>query len=101
MAVALDLPRADREVKRVPFLGLVLDEFIHSSFRASPPSMDRPRKPPPPPAGSAAGNRCCAAALLFGNRIEIVLIGIAGIDLLPDALEPGRRHERGGEIGID
>ena len=37
----------------------------------------------------------------FGNRVEIVLVGLARIDLLADAFEPGGERQRRGEIRID
>src|SRR5215831_2441734 len=102
VAVALDFPLRDREVIGVPFHRLVLDELITQL----PPQRRLHQR-----IGGEGRHRLVQCLrqeldiallpLVFGDCIKIVLVRLARIDLLADALEPGGEHDSGGQIGID
>src|SRR5271165_201558 len=102
MTVPLRLPAADGQMILVPFMLFVLHELVPELFskrsfheRIGDESLygflERLGKKFDSP----------IAAFRFRDRIEIVLVRFAGVDLLTNPIEAGRKSECGGEIRID
>lgn len=102
MTVAFDFPLAHRQMVAFPFHGLVLDEFVAQLLAER--RLDQR-------VGGKGCNRLlqrlrqevdiARPPLLLGDGVEIVLVGIAGIDMIADAFQPGGQRQRGGKIRID
>src|SRR5258708_2571970 len=90
MAVALDFPRTDREMIGFPFYSLVMDEFVAQLL---------PKRSLHQGIGREGRNGflerlrqeldLAVSAFRFRNRIEIILIRRARIDLLANAFQTG------------
>ena len=96
MAILVDLPLADRQVIGVPFHRLIDDKFV--------PQLGAKRLLHKRIGGEGADRLvqrlrqefdAALCALGLGQFIEVVFVGLAGIDFLADAFEPRRQRQSG------